>query len=68
MTGRDIIIYILENKLENEHVLDLMSVDEAAVKYEVGPETIRTWCLLGNLPSIKLHNEFYILLNKEEKT
>lgn len=61
MTGKELIIYILENNLENETVLNVMTVDEAAVKYEVGVETIKAWCKLGVIPSIKLNEEFYIL-------
>ena len=55
MTGRDLIIYILENRLENEQVfkdgklLGFITVDEAALKFGVGPETIRLWCMLGVL-------------------
>lgn len=69
MTGRDLIIYILENRLENEQVfkdgklLGFVTVDEAALKFGVGPETIRLWCMLGVLPYIKIGDEFYTPFN-----
>ena len=46
MTGRDLIIYILENHLEDEELFKdgklpgLMTYEEAAVKFDVGKETI----------------------------
>lgn len=58
MTGRDLIIYILENNLENEPVitddkmLGFMSVSEAALKFEVGVSTINLWIRLGYIPHI----------------
>ena len=58
MTGRDLIIYILENKLEDEPVitddkmLGFMTVGEAACKFEVGVSTINLWIRLGYIPYI----------------
>ena len=46
MTGRELIIYILENGLEDEPVfkngafIGFMTTQEAAVKLDVGPSTI----------------------------
>ena len=48
MTGRELIVYILSNNLENEEVfkdgkiLGYLTVDEAAVKLNVGPATIKS--------------------------
>lgn len=64
MTGRDLIIYILENKLESERILNLMTIDEAAVKYNVGPATIRVWLDYDVISGIKLGDTIYILYNK----
>lgn len=66
MTGKDLIIYILMNDLENEPVLKdgkilgFMTAMEAAVKFEVGVSTIRLWVELGSLNGIKLGDEIYI--------
>ena len=48
MTGKEIIIYILQHGLENEDVA-FMSVEEAAVLYKVGSATIRAWFETGLL-------------------
>lgn len=53
MTGKELIIYILSNNLENEMIfkdgkfLNFMTKEEAAVKFEVGTATIEAWCALG---------------------
>ncbi len=67
--GRDLIIYILENHLEDEPIciddrfLNLMSVGEAAVKFNVGEATIKTWYACGVLDGIRIGNEIYIFPN-----
>ena len=49
MTGKELIIYILQNNLENTVVLDdgffigFMTEKEAAAKFCVGTATIRAW-------------------------
>lgn len=69
MTGKDLIIYILKNNLENEPVfkdgtvLGFMTVSEAAVKMEVGIPTIYTWIHQGQLEFIQI-GETYFVLNK----
>lgn len=66
MTGRDLILYILQNNLEDEPVfkdgkiLGFMNVEEAAVKYEVGVATVKLWFRLGMLPAIVIGEEIYI--------
>jgi hypothetical protein len=66
MTGRDLIVYILENKLEDAPVfkdgklLGFMNVEEAAVKYEVGIATVKLWFRLGMLRGIVIGEEIYI--------
>ena len=60
MTGRDLIIYILENHLENEELFKdgtfpgLLTYDEAAKKFNVGVHTIRTWVELGMLEQVSI--------------
>ena len=66
MTGRDLIIYILENNLENEEILKdgkplgFVTVKEAAKQMHVGPETIKTMVKMGTLPSIRLGDSIFI--------
>lgn len=66
MTGRELIIYILENNLENElvfnndRILGFITVPEAAVSFGVGTHTIETWVKLDIIPSIKIGNTIFI--------
>ena len=70
MTGRDLIIYILSNNLEDEPVfmdkgfLNLMSESDAAIKLDVGVATIRTLLELGLIKGVRVGEEVYILPNK----
>lgn len=43
MTGRELIMFIMQNKLEDTVLLELMSETEAAAKFDVGVATIRVW-------------------------
>lgn len=69
MTGRDWIIYILLNGLEDEpmykdgHLLGFMNPVEAAIKFNVGEATIRTWIKLKRLDAININNVYYIPVN-----
>lgn len=69
MTGRDLIIYILQNNLEDEpmfengKLLGFMNVNEAAIKFDVGPMTIRLWYELGVIKGFKIGEEIYIPFN-----
>ena len=72
MTGRDLILYILENHLEDELVikgdgslLGFMTVAEAAVKFDVGESTIRAWISLNMLDGVKFGNMYYIPANSK---
>lgn len=66
MTGRELIIYIMANHLEDElifkdgRLVGFMTVEEAAVKFDVGTGTIRTWCKRGKLKSAKIFGEVFI--------
>lgn len=74
MTGRDLILYILENNLENEQIfrngmfIGFMSANEAAVKFDVGVETIKLWVKFGRLNGVKIGEEVYILPNASLKS
>ena len=69
MTGRELIIYILENHLENEQIfedgriLGFMSVSEAALKFGVGISTICVWVRLGVIPSNMYEGNILIPVN-----
>lgn len=73
MTGRDLIIYILQNDLEDEPIfedgklLGFMTVAQAAMKFEVGVSTVLTWVSLGWLPGIKIGSTIYIPANADCK-
>lgn len=73
MTGKELIIYILQNNLEDEQViadsklLGFMTVDEAAAKFGVGVETVKTWVLLGVIEHVLMDTKIYIPINTEPK-
>lgn len=66
MTGRDLIIYILENNLEDTKVfedgklLGFLSIEEAAVQFDVGIATITVWLDVGYIKGIKFGDKIYI--------
>ena len=69
MTGKELIMYILQNDLEDEIIIKegifvwLMDETEAAVKFDVGIETIKVWHLYGFLKGIKIGDHLYFLRN-----
>ena len=69
MTGKELIIYILQNNLENEVVIKdgifvwLMDEEEAAVKFGVGISTIKAWHACGMLSGTKINDHLYFLRN-----
>ena len=72
MTGKELILYILENDLENEVVIKdgvfiwLMDEKEAAVKFDVGVATIRAWYVCGQLDGTKIGDHLYFLRNVKD--
>lgn len=72
MTGKELILYILENDLENEVVIKdgvfiwLMDEKEAAVKFDVGVATIRAWYSCGQLDGTKIGDRLYFLRNVKD--
>lgn len=66
MTGRDLIIYILKNNLEDEIVcldnilLGYLTVEEAAVKFGVGVSTIYIWIGQDILDHIRIGETYFI--------
>lgn len=65
MTGKELILYILQNNLENTIVLDgclfvgFMTEEEAAVKFEVGTATIRAWYQCRMLEGTQIGDSLY---------
>lgn len=66
MTGRDLIMYILANGLEDEPVfkdgklIGFMTLEEAAAKHNVGAATMRTWAGLGIIDCVRIGDVIYI--------
>lgn len=67
MTGRELIIYILQNNLEDELVFEdgkfigMMTVDEVATLYNVGNATVKAWLDIGLLKGCTVKEGVYIL-------
>ena len=72
MTGKDLIIYILENNLENEMIIKdgvfikLMNEEEAAIKFQVGIATIKAWYECGILKGTKIGDSIFFLRDMTE--
>lgn len=65
MTGKELILYILQNNLEDTVVLEggvfigFMTEAEAAVKFNVGIGTIRAWYQCRRLDGTKIGDSLY---------
>lgn len=65
-TGRDLIIYILKNNLEDQPIykdgklLGFISVYEAAAIANVGVNTIFAWLQLGQIEGVVIGGELFI--------
>ena len=71
MTGRDLIIYILQNHLEDTEILTdnnhmFLTVEEAAVKYGTGVATIKAMVNENILKGMKI-GDAYLVLNIDEE-
>ena len=73
MTGRELIVYILVNGLEDEQIykdgkiIGFITTSEAAEKFGVGVSTILIWAQLDMLPSVMVGKELYIPANAQLK-
>ena len=71
MTGRDLILYILANNLEDEPIYDngkligFMTLGEAAEKAGVGISTVCVWIQQGRLDSVIIGGLVYIYDNEK---
>lgn len=71
MTGRDLIVYILQEGLENEPVfighdinprmLGLKSLLESAAEEKTGVATLRTLCVQDKREYVNLGSDLYII-------
>lgn len=74
MTGKDLIIYILANDLENEPVykdgtfVGFVTVTEAAIRLGVGPVTVHALVSMGKLDYILIGSKMLIMDNDKLKT
>lgn len=72
MTGKELILYILENDLENEDIIKdgvfiwLMDEKEAAIKFDVGVATVRAWYACEQLDGTKIGDQLYFLRNAKD--
>lgn len=60
MTGRELIIYILQNNLEDEVIFDTKSVEEVALHYGVGISTVKAWYEMGQIDGIKVNDTLHL--------
>lgn len=69
MTGKELIIYILKNNLENEEIFKngkitgFLTTEEAAAKWGVGVETIKMWNSISIIDGISIGKTIYIPKN-----
>ena len=72
MTGRDLILYILANGLEDKPVFEdgkfigFVTIGEAAEKLEVGIATVSVWISQKRLESAVVGNAIYIPVSSLE--
>ena len=66
MTGRDLIVYILENNLEDEPIFEngkfigFITLEEAAVKMGVGTATVKALVDLNIIKGVYANSALYI--------
>ena len=71
MTGRELIIYIMANHLEDKPVfedgrlLGFMTATEAAAHFKVGLATIYMWAGMDAIPNVRIGDDLYIFANAE---
>ena len=72
MTGRELMMYILENHLEDEIIIQdgvfvgFMTEEEAAVKFNVGVATVKAWYTCGYVKGTKIGDRLYFLRNMRD--
>jgi len=64
MTGRELIIYILEHGLENKELFDggiILTDEQKATELNTGVESVRVLYRLGTVPGFKIGNSIFFL-------
>lgn len=71
MTGRELIIYILENGLEDVEIFSegfyyplFITPEAAAIKWGCGPATIKAMIEIKKVKGAKHKSEYYVLANQ----
>lgn len=70
MTGRDLIIYILQNNLEDEEIfkdgklMGFSTIEEAAIKLRTTAATIEALFKIGKLPGFTIGDNIYIFVKE----
>ena len=71
MTYKDLIIYILQNNLENETIEDISvlfpnfyPVEEAAVKLNTGVETVKVLYTMNKLKGLEFNGDVFIYIKE----
>lgn len=66
MTGRDLVLYIVKNRLEDEEIikdgrlLGFLSVNEVAARESVGVHTVYTWISQSKLDHVIIGDTIFI--------
>lgn len=60
MTGRELILYILINGLEDEKMPDWTTIEDFAERRNVGVATVLAWIELGHVKGVEIQGKFYI--------
>lgn len=66
MKGRDLIIYILKNGLEDKDIISeeflsfLPTVEAVAQMFEVGTHTVAAWAIVGELELMTINGTVYV--------
>lgn len=67
MTGREIILFILENHLEDVKVEGWLTPIEVAEKFGVGLATVKVWIKNDQIEHIRILEQVYISDNVHPK-
>lgn len=66
MTGRELILYILQHRLEDKPIVNdgklvgFLTEKETAAKMFVGEATVHTWVTMGVMQSVKIGDTILI--------
>ena len=71
MTGKDLIVYILQNNLENTIIADISvlfpnyyPIEEAAAKLQTGIETVKVLYTLGKVKGLEFNGKLFIYVKE----